>query len=870
MTDGPPATTAAERDLFAGWARDLLVAVLAVVQSDETPKRAPVHVVFFDHGAQRRVLDGLARNFPAVLDRTPPLYDFLTQVAAYDSPIATFLADEARASRNYPMTCQSLQSVAAYLKFDWNAPHKFREVFRSRLFDYLGKLDVDGESEWYTRRARFGSTIPTEYAYAAWNQLPAPAAGRGDEFADFRAVTKELLVAFQERRLKAMEHIAARIPGNPNTGKTPFALPEIVGYEDAARDLAHALDEFVRIERLVGLAGWKGTRHAPPEQRALAGECLIVSYHEADQDAGVAETNRDNEQRRQRRESFKAAHDAANTGKRIKYPDDCKWSPEGLKVKLRVEAGGVGCDLHELLLLSTIRDGSPVVLLPRWTVDERLPEAQREKFTPTPKQMLYGPRAQLTRVVVTQTDGSGRAIAAVAEVEMRSSRGNQSTLPFVFGAFDRTLAEGEAYTLDPCPNEWYAYWCGKVVEGLCGGSPNVLYDRLVTPPAAGDGEGSAGQHAFLAGLDAFRGAGLLHDFEPGKREFIGGHAATPVLVVQGPPGTGKSYSTAFAVFARLQGAMRDGRDFRTFLSCKTHAATDVLLKNVLYVQQLLRDLRAADRTLFDAHFDPRLLDVPLYRVAPKEPPPGRGHPAGQGRRQAKGRAGQRRRGPGAPVGRRRGHPGWDLWDAQGEVAEDRVRPRTLRPPRPRRGVADEPARGPDGGPATDPGGPGRGRRRPPPDAADRQARLGRRGPADVPPVPDVPQPVRHPAAPGSAPADDPVRRELPPARGDGRVPAAGGVPARRDRVSLAEGRPAGRPRPRRRVRPGRARPGLPAGSGRPRRGREPGPEPVRAGPDRPRSPRPGRPGDVRARPGRRSGRGRPAPGPAGGLAAGVP
>ena len=92
------------------------------------------------------------------------------------------------------------------------------------------------------------------------------------------------------------------------------------------------------------------------------------------------------------------------------------------------------------------------------------------------------------------------------------------------------------------------------------------------------GPGSPGQKAFLAGLDAFHQAGLLHDFEIGKRDFIGGHGKTPVLLVQGPPGTGKSYSTAFAVFARLQAAMKEDRPYRVFLSCKTHAATDVLLE----------------------------------------------------------------------------------------------------------------------------------------------------------------------------------------------------------------------------------------------------------------------------------------------------
>jgi hypothetical protein len=286
---------------------------------------------------------------------------------------------------------------------------------------------------------------------------------------------------------------------------------------------------------------------------------------------------------------------------------------------MQVVVGGAAAEVAALLM-SNLRDGAQLVLYPRWTVDERLPVDERKEFTPTPKQMLYGQRAELVGFV-TRKDEEGRVTEAFAEIELKRSLGGDATKPFVFPGIERPLEDGKLYTLDPCPNEWYAYWCAKVVDGLCSGSPNVLYDRLVTPPPPGDGLGSPGQEAFLAGLDAFRDAGLLHDFEPGKREFIGGHARTPVLLVQGPPGTGKSYSTAFAVFARLQGAMREGKPCRVFLSCKTHAATDVLLKNVLEVREKLRELRASDPKLFGKHFDARLLDVPLYRVAPNDPPP---------------------------------------------------------------------------------------------------------------------------------------------------------------------------------------------------------------------------------------------------------
>jgi superfamily I DNA and/or RNA helicase len=66
--------------------------------------------------------------------------------------------------------------------------------------------------------------------------------------------------------------------------------------------------------------------------------------------------------------------------------------------------------------------------------------------------------------------------------------------------------------------------------------------------------------------------------------------------------------------------MAADQDCRVFLSCKTHAATDVLLANVVQAQARLRELRARRRDLFDQYFDARLLEVTLFRVAPKGPP----------------------------------------------------------------------------------------------------------------------------------------------------------------------------------------------------------------------------------------------------------
>ncbi|HET7197118.1 MAG TPA: PD-(D/E)XK nuclease family protein, partial [Burkholderiales bacterium] len=208
LTDGPPETPAQERELFVGFARALLRAVVEVAAPDEAGEaRAPIHLIFYDHYGQRLLLEGLARHLGSILEATP-LYDFVTQLAAFDSPIVSFLDQEIREQKNYPMLCQSLQAVASQLKFEWKSPEPYSERFHARLFDYWSKFSEapEGrvESRWYTGRARFSSQIPLEYAYAAWGELPRPAPGTTDDYAPYRAATPALLRGFQARRIEAM------------------------------------------------------------------------------------------------------------------------------------------------------------------------------------------------------------------------------------------------------------------------------------------------------------------------------------------------------------------------------------------------------------------------------------------------------------------------------------------------------------------------------------------------------------------------------------------------------------------------------------------------------------------------------------------
>lgn len=630
MTERPPVELDDERELLLGWIDATLRSIVELAAPDAAGERnAPIHLIFFNRFDQELFLDALARHAESILTATP-LFDFLTQMAAFDSPIATFLVDEIRELRNYPMLSQSLQSVARFLGFSWMEPLPFRRLFHERLFDYTGKFD-DGDptapegSPWYTSRSRFDSQIPVEYAYAAWGALPEVVPGESDPFEGYRAVGREELIAFQRRRLEAMEHIANDFTGNRDTTKTAFSLPDLSTFEQKGGTLAQALVEFVMIERFVELAAWKSARLAPPERRVLAGISLIGRYDEDAQSPEVRLRMKESRERHAARQRLEAELEPSADDAKPKLPKEqreaTKWSVDGLEVRLEIDVTDVDCGLQEALDLSTLRDDAPVILTPRWTFDGRLPEEQRRPLQPTPKQMLYGMRGRLKRIEV-ERDESGMSTRAVAIVQLQ--HGFPKTLPggFIFGCFgsmERPLEPGETFVLDEDVNDWSGFYARKVADGLVAGGANTLYDRLTNPGAdrvEWSEAAAAAQARFLAGFEKLARLGHSVTFEPSKREYIAQHGDTPVLLVQGPPGTGKSFTTAYALFARLQGAMAADRDFRIVVSCHTHKAIDVVIGNLVEMRERLELIRFRHPALFARYFDERLLDVPIFRGRP--------------------------------------------------------------------------------------------------------------------------------------------------------------------------------------------------------------------------------------------------------------
>ena len=529
---------------------------------------APIHLVFWDKQGEKAILSALERHFDTLLELAPVFHDFLTQPAAHDSPLITHLAEEVKEQLSLPMLCQSLPTVARYLGYSW--ADSLREKFFYRVFDGREK---DDSEQWYESKARFSSQVPLEYAYAAWEILPAPK--KPDAFAAFRPVTSENLDDLLFARLEAMAFIASKLPKNTLTEKTPFLLEKLWADSDAnLGTMAHALTEFLLIERHVFLAGWKNRLRLLPESRALRGETLVLEYRETDQPLEIQEQMADFRDRQAQYESYKSVlSEGEDLTKEQKT--ETKYDMVGMTLLLRLSLMGIPLDAETLVENLNLKDDDPCVLAPVESIDTRLPEAERVPFPTTVKQLLRGMRVRLKQVI-KQEDGS-----YYARIEVGRSMGDLG----IFTHYGRVfpLEEGARYTLDTDPDDLHGYRQYKVTTALeINGETNttgqVLYEYLHYLNASLTEQTPA--LVSLATPLTMPATLTQLDLEPSKQSYIFGNHNTPVLIVQGPPGTGKTFSTGFAVIMRLLAALSSNQPCRIFLSCKTHAATDVLLKGV--------------------------------------------------------------------------------------------------------------------------------------------------------------------------------------------------------------------------------------------------------------------------------------------------
>ncbi len=618
-----PDSSDIEKALLLDWLGATLRAVAELAAPDTAGGRnAPIHLVVWSERERNVLLGALGRHTESARGSTP-LAAFLDPAATSESPLVTVLIDEVQRTRDYPLLSHTVPTVASYLRFDWGP---YPSTFRERLFDARGWVPSsdrnDGDGEWAQVRPRFSSDVPAEYAYAAWGDLPD---SEGDDpYRRYRNVTMADLDGLAEKRLDALRHIAGNLRPDPTMEKIPFPIPALQDLVPPVSSFARALLDFLVIERLAEVASWKQRRGAPPEERVLAGATLLASYHAADQEPEVADLNAAHrawaDRRNARMDALRTIDPAARWDQLEPDPDDPEpaWIG-GMEIRLRLEPDQAHVSLADMLALTELRPRDRVVLRPRWRSTYVTPDGEELVFAHNANDLLKGTRAEIAAL-----PQPGERDAEPVVMLRMSTRGGGANPPYAFGWFPTAFADGDTYTLDADPNSFSDAMVKATLEGIVGKGdnepePNTLVALLdpesayrpvsLWPPVA-----EAGQKRFLAGLDAMEGVDGFYKIVGDARRYIDQFGDSDLFLVQGPPGSGKSSTSAFALLARMQGAMDAKRNARILVSANTHAAVNVLLGWVAKAIAQLRRWQRLEPDLFAHYFDPRLLDVPVYRL----------------------------------------------------------------------------------------------------------------------------------------------------------------------------------------------------------------------------------------------------------------
>ena len=613
---GPVETEEQERDLLMLLVAQLLDAIADLASPDANgANNAPIHFIFWSEQERSQLLSAFARHAATLIGGTL-LQNYLHPAAKSEHPLLTILRDDVKRTQDLPLLCQSLQSVSTYLGFDWKDS---RKKFRERLFDE-GRWDdgVGDNGGWVSARPRFSSEIPAEYAYAAFGALE-PAEGKTDPYKLYRNITRSDLETLLTRRVNALRHIAGCLRPDASIAKDPFTLPDPDEEAPAPRSFAQQLNDFVFIERIVQLGEWRQSHAQPAEERVLTGESITARYHDADQTpetrSRLGAYRAWSDRQDARLEKLRKTNPIA-TYKDLESTDDRRPDLENLIVKLKADAGAARIPTAAMLEIANIKNGSPVIWYPRWDGTFLLDDGTEWRCSPSAANLLRGPRAKLVEVA---PDGT---------IELKLQGWRSAFSPWVFSGAPRAFIDGELYTIDEDPSSWPMWQQDKVLRRILGQDQNIVPERnrmlallkpneYACPPGLWPLEASAGLAAFVEGLEAFAAAGIHHPIAGPTLEYIQDYALDDILLIQGPPGTGKSYTTAFALLARMHGAISARIPCRIAIVANTHAAVDVLMNKILDAQRTLGRWRVQHPDMFDSLFDPDILNVKLFRLAAK-------------------------------------------------------------------------------------------------------------------------------------------------------------------------------------------------------------------------------------------------------------
>jgi hypothetical protein len=544
MTTGPP-NTDDERALLVAWVQKILPAIARAAGAPS----APLHVYLWDRRGQRALLGALERHFDA-LCAIPAFHDLLTSSPALSQAMLSFLGDEARARLNLGAISQNLYQVAQAVGFRWqDGETDLRRAFRARAFDNrrpyerdagtgaLWAADGDGaEVMWLESGARFGTEIPLEYAYAAWDKLPeAPdlAESARAQVRGFLDTTVEQIAAFARLRCRALRHVEENFKyKNRRVEKQPLELDQLdrVDVDQVEMPLSRALESFLLLEHHAARQEALLRLALPPHLRAQTGRSAIL-----------------------RCESFE------KTGRASFSFADARGE--------RVVMADVGT--------LKFREDSWVVLNP--IADE-----------------VDGAPLAAWRLVRGRLGVVARIDAERLSIRMLGMNFKDSAFRYRHQLFKPE--PGALYTLDEMVDDLNA---DKFLEACRNARANALY-RWLEGPEEGKRPRTIRPARLRAGTEMAELAARAQapdGLTPAQRAIVGESFADRILVVQGPPGTGKSHTLGFAILARALALATPARPFRVAVAARTHAATTIALESVARRARQLASAHAGDARL---------------------------------------------------------------------------------------------------------------------------------------------------------------------------------------------------------------------------------------------------------------------------------
>jgi hypothetical protein len=569
-----PVDREAEGDLLERWVPRVYGAVVAASGASE----AFVHLYTFSRQDQSVLLAALRRHvgrLPAI----GALFDLLTddgalaRISPLAQPMLSFLSEEVRERRTLDLTCTSLQAVASRMGFRWTGPARpapgatggsvravdFQRRFRARVFDGRRLVPLDdpnGRRTWIESAARFRSQIPLEYAYGAWEALPASTQSlQARLLQPYVGIAWDELEGFAVHRLRALVHVEERLrPKSRFAGKQRLPLLDLTAVATAPPGIPRALQDFLLIEHhartqelLLGFA-------QPVERRVQTGRAMLLECLEYRELGGGQ---------------------ARATGRVV-------FEPLGLDPVLAAQA-------------LRFDAGSWVVVNPHAET--------------TPSRLRHG-RLATVESVTREADGSG---ALRVELALKPLSFGDRAFAYTHRSRD-SLRPGDHYTVDEMADDLN----GDKLLAACRAAgdpnlrPNALLRWIEAAGAAGAGAPPPPVASLLETIAAVEAAAGGAGPTARQREAIAGGGGS-VLLIQGPPGSGKSHTLGWAVLVRLAAARLAGAPaLRVAVSSKTHNAIGIVLSSV--AEKLARLRRHAP----DSAFAAALSDLRLVKVGSED------------------------------------------------------------------------------------------------------------------------------------------------------------------------------------------------------------------------------------------------------------